>query len=379
MKRALLCAVATCVVTACLCQGRWVWEDVYNHIDTARGGEVLLRVANENFFKNDEYFGDYVEGYTLVGYMVQPSVVYYATDDVMIEAGVRLLEYGGQSRYDDVSPVWKVAWRFNPHFVLTMGCIPSGVEHDLSEAMWDEEYQLTAEPEIGAHLRGEGEWLSGEVWIDWQQFIKRYDTIPEKFTAGVSLDVHPSAVTSSWQYEMPVRLIVSHIGGQISDYEERLQSLLNASVEARLRRVYGETSFVREWRLAMRGLLFYAMAGADVRPFSSGAAFNPEASLRARWFDVGLQYFAARNYYAMYGNPLFMSLSNYKDDVYSVHRNMAIVEGNINWRAAGCARFTVGAKLYYDVDAAQAEYYYGFGIAVTPAWRLARNVFPLGR
>lgn len=367
------------VVTASLCQGRWVYGDVYNHIDTARGGELLLRVANESFFKNDEYFGDYVEGYTLVGYMLQPSLVYYPTEDLMLEVGARMLQYGGQSDYDDINPVWKVAWRFNPHFVLTMGCIPSGVEHDLHEAMWDEEYQLTAEPEIGAHLRGEGRWLSGEVWIDWQQFIKRYDTIPEKFTAGVSFDIHPSATDARWKYEMPIRIIVSHIGGQISDYEERLQSLMNMSVEARLRRMYSESSFIREWRMALRGLLFYTMAGADERPFANGAAFNPEVSMRARWFDVGVQYFAARNYYALYGCPLYMSLSNYKESVYNEHRNMAIAEGNINWQAAGCMRFSVGAKLYYDVDARQTEYYYGFALALSPMWRLARNLFTVER
>ena len=379
MKRYILTAVAASVVTASLCQGRFAFSDTYNYIDTTRAGEVLLRIVNEDFFKNDEYFGDYVEGYTLVGYMLQPSIVYYPAANLSLEVGARMLQYGGDDSYDKVAPVLTVQWRMNPHFTVAMGAIPGGMHHTLHEAMWDDEYQLIGMPEIGAHVRGEAAAISGEVWINWQQFIKRYDTIPEKFTAGIAFDYHPSQSGAGWKFEMPLRIIVSHIGGQISDYEERMQSLCNGSLEARLRRVYPDVSFVREWHAALRGLFFYTMAGADVRPFANGAAFNPEVGLDARWFDLTLSYFAARNYYSLYGNPLYMSLSNYKEDVYNVHRNMAIVEGNINWTITPAARFSVGGKGYYDPDAQQMEYYYGFNLVLTPTLRLLRNVYPVGR
>ena len=93
-------------------QSRSVFEGTAQAFDSTRNGQLLLNVVSQNFFRNDEYFGDYIEGYTLPGYTLEPSLVYYPTADFSLRAGISLVQYAGTEKYSRIVPVVAADWRF---------------------------------------------------------------------------------------------------------------------------------------------------------------------------------------------------------------------------------------------------------------------------
>ena len=61
--------------------------------------KLFLHIENKNFFKNNEYFNRLNEGYTLLGFVAQPSLVYSPGKTTRLEAGGSFLKYSGRSNF----------------------------------------------------------------------------------------------------------------------------------------------------------------------------------------------------------------------------------------------------------------------------------------
>lgn len=337
--------------------------------DTAcRGGDVLLRIVNQNFFKNNEYFGSFAEGYTLPGYQLQPTVAVLTNRNLSLEAGLSVLQYGGENRYSDIAPYLSVAWQATPHILLRMGNLDGAMAHHLPDAIFADERQITHLPEMGVQMRALTQKLRGEVWIDWQQFIRRGDTIPEKLTGGFSAAYNftPSAAL---QPKFEAAMLFSHIGGQISNYPERMQTHGNGLLKLSLNRCYAE-SYVSDWGVGVSAFFYKTFAGEGVLPFSSGWACSPAAWINAKHFDAELTYFRSHNFYALMGNPLFSCLADREPAHYQEDRSLLTAAANYHYAIAPCARFALGAKLYYDTQARHLDYLYALYLTLTPQIRL---------
>ena len=360
MRLLITTLLLLCFVAKATAQSNTVFTDLYTLKDDAQHKPLRVRATNINFFKNNEYFGNYVEGYTLLGYRLKPTLHYTVDSALTVEAGAELVQFGGTDKYHKVYPVLCATWRINPTFTLTMGSIKGSTYHDLPEAILDPERQLSSRPETGVQVEARHGSITGEVWLDWQSFIFKGDTIPERFMAGVGLTYEPES-RSAWQIRVPLRLTASHIGGQISDYAERMQSLANVSVAFDLthKGTNGSYGFEAE------GLYFYTMTGSGVRPFGRGWALHPKVKASYKLIDATAGLYHARNFFALHGNPLYMSLSDYNPRIYNRTRNMFTLEANLNHKINRQARFALNAKCYYDTGDSQLEYYYGFYLVIT--------------
>lgn len=314
-------------------------------------------------FQNNEYFTPQIEGYTLVGFVVRPTLGWQVHPKLALAAGLQALVYGGQDRAHHVWPTFSLVWDVTEHFNITMGTLPGVASHHLPEPVQEPEDQFTARPELGLQANIARPHLSGNLWVNWRQFIFLGDTIPEKFTAGVSLCFHPRGQRRV-AYEMPLYAVFDHIGGQISNYPERMQSLANLGLEPALRvRVDGR--FVRDVRVGLGAHLYHAMAGGDVRPFGDGRALRPAVTLRAKLFRAEVAYWAARNWYAPHGNFLFSSLSNYDTLSYTKRRSLLTAEAALCKNIARVARFTLQARAFFDTRDRHFDYAYGAAIALS--------------
>lgn len=370
MKHYIISIILTTFAATCCAQGRFAFEDTFHNIDTTQCKELHFRIVNQNFFKNDEYFGDFIEGYTLPGYKLQPSIFYNIASNVSIEVGAQMLQYGGTNKFDHIFPIVTAQWQINPTFSLTMGMIDGGIHHELPEAILDPETQLDGRPETGIQIKAHTSNFYGELFMNWQQFIKMGDTIPERFMAGLSIFYSNKNSDNQLYIDIPFHLTVSHIGGQISNYDDRMQSLANGSLALRFNKNINK--FVQNLFIETEGLFFYTMTGSDVRPFANGGAFYPKIGIISRLFDTTLGYYHAKDFFALHGNPLFMSLSNYKNDVYISRRQMITAEANLNHKISSSARFSIGAKCYFDTNESQLEYYYGFFLVLTPDFKILK-------
>lgn len=327
------------------------------------------------FFKNNEYFAPYIEGYTLIGYQLRPTVGWRLHPRIVLTGGLQAMMYGGLDNAHYVRPHFAVLWKANDWLSVQMGSLPGVASHPAHEAMQDPEGQITEKPELGIQLWVRRPKLNGSVWLNWRQFIFIGDTIPERFSAGASMLFAPTPQKTGASFEMPFALIFNHVGGQISDYPQRMQSLANVSVSPSLILRSDSWSFIQRLALSVHALGFHTMAGSDVRPFADGYALSPELSLTASYLQAALAFYHAHNYYAPHGNPLLSSLSNYDDDCYAKNRDMLTFSASFVKAIGKVARFSVDAKGYLDTDDSRLDYSYGMTMVLTPG--LARRHAPI--
>ena len=82
-------------------------------IDPEKKGELSVEFDNLSFFKDDEYTGSFMKGYTLPGLWLQAKAVYYPLEMLKLEAGVHLQRF------------WRIAIRIWLIRILRIGKVIS--------------------------------------------------------------------------------------------------------------------------------------------------------------------------------------------------------------------------------------------------------------
>jgi hypothetical protein len=67
----------------------------YKNTDEVKAGQLNFRFESLGFFQNNEYLGNFVDGYTLPGALIRPKLTYSPTDQLYIEVGGHLVKYSG--------------------------------------------------------------------------------------------------------------------------------------------------------------------------------------------------------------------------------------------------------------------------------------------
>ncbi len=337
-------------------QDTWLFENVVRDDHDTEDSFLGLnaKLDGQFFFKNNEYFAPAAEGYTLVGYTLRPVVIWHMNERISLHGGLHALRYGGENSTKKIYPFFATTWHINDSLNLRIGNLLGPASHGLPEALSDPEENYVSAPEFGAQLSFDIRNFRGHAWLNWRQFIHMGDTIPEKFTAGVHTNFH------SGKFYLPFGLLFNHIGGQISDYSEPMQSLLNAHLSPSI------FLFGYKFKACLHMMGFHTMAGKKVRPFERGWVLQPELSLRHEIFKLDVSWFRSHNFYAPQGNPLLMSVSNYKADVYERNRSLIIGKANLNVPIGEFTRFNLCLGAYYDTFATRFDYSYGFAMVVSP-------------
>ncbi len=332
---------------------------------TVHGSDLYFRLSNENFFKNNEYFGLFQEGYTLLGYKLRPTFIYLPIQNVSLEAGIEWMQYQGLNHISNLVPYVAATWNINRSWSVRMGSLDGMLHHNLPDQILNDERELINKPETGAQVRVKTDIFDGEIFINWHQFIKSGDTIPEKFMAGVLCEFYPLKKNSTFELIIPLQWTANHIGGQVSDYPMTVQSHTNGVLGLQFRRNYKEL-FVTNWEVGIKTLMFYTMNGQNVLPFKAGGALLPNASFVSKWFDVSLDYFHSRYFHAVEGNPIYSCISIATEDYYCKNRNLFSAQANLTYEICPCVRFSAGGRLFYDFDNEQLDYLYQFYLTITP-------------
>ena len=93
-------------------------ERVYRteyHIDTTKARQLSVELDNLSFFKDNEFQGPYVKGYSLPGLWVQPKLVYYPLKNIKVELGGHFLLYHGANKYPSMAYLDIADWKGNQY------------------------------------------------------------------------------------------------------------------------------------------------------------------------------------------------------------------------------------------------------------------------
>ena len=94
-------------------------------IDPERQGELLVELDNISFFKDNEFAGSVINGYSLPGLWLQPKGVFYPLKNIKLELGVHALIYSGAYKFPNYAYHDIAIWKGNSISVVRIFCLIS--------------------------------------------------------------------------------------------------------------------------------------------------------------------------------------------------------------------------------------------------------------
>ena len=293
--------------------------------------QLRLRFRNLNFFRNNEYKGELVKGYTLPGLWILPTVSYQPLRSLKIEAGAYMLRYWGESKYpnthygdlpgvnvDDTQsafhavPFFRVHYAPKPGVSLVLGDIYGQNNHGLIEPLYNKEMVMTSDPEAGVQLLWSTRRFNFDMWINWESFIFQGDNHQEEFTFGVSSRIKANDYPSgaNWaHFYIPLQLLYKHQGGEIntSATVRSVKTWLNAAAG------FGvdiKMPFRHFRKLNIEAdAAYYAQQKGDVFPFDNGYGLYGKMSADIGGFRLNAAYWQCHDFVSLMGDPLFGAVS----------------------------------------------------------------------
>lgn len=332
--RTFLLIVGT-VFTACLESHAQMDSLVYGvqkvGINPEQKGELRASIEAMPFVRDNEYKSELVKGYTLPGVWLDPTLSYQPLKNLKIEIGAHMLHFWGAKKYPNFNysklaswdgknvqngfhcvPIFRAHMQLTPQFNVIVGTLYGKSNHGLITPLYNEELNLSGDPETGVQFILDTRPVKLDAWINWESFIFNNDNHQESFSFGLSTRFRPSKSTARWQWYIPVQGVFQHRGGEVNYASEdrTIKTWLNAAAGVGVD-IPLDTKIRTKLNFEATGSYFGQQAG-NLLPFDKGYGFYGKASAQVWRMECSLGYWYCKDFVSIFGNPLFgaMSISN---------------------------------------------------------------------
>jgi hypothetical protein len=302
-----------------------------------------------SFFRNNEYFNPFREGYTLTGSHLRPLLVWNPVQGLLIRGGAFLELWSG---YDP-------GVRFRPHFSaelaltgstrLILGSLRGSDSHQMYDQHFDNEKIYTSFQEEGIQFTYKTSSISSDTWINWEEYILPGDNKREELTFGESFRFFAGGKESLLRLEIPLQLLVKHRGGQISNYELAVETHINLAGGGRL--IFGGNG-TEGGETGVEATLFLYNVNKTLPgiPFQNGKAMWLKADHTFGKISAAAGIWLSDNFYSPNGNTIYSSISEWRDDVHV--RNRSLLTGSVDYNKTwdtGIVSLHLGFDWYFDL------------------------------
>lgn len=297
------------------------------HVDSTKVGELSVELDNISFFKDNEFTGSVMKGYTLPGMWLQPKAVFYPLHNMKMELGMHALIYDGAYKYPNYAYQDIAEWKGGqyqkgfhllpffraqlalPHVNFVFGDIYGGDNHRLILPLYNPELNLTSDPEMGFQILFDATHWHLDSWVNWQSFIFNDDTHHEAFTFGLSSFYKLNDEESKVHTYFPLQITIQHRGGEQDTVStNRVQTLMNGSIGGGLTWNTGCQSF-KHVNLEAHLLGYYQQSGHKW-PLTKGWAWYTQATVDlGSYLRFRAGYFYGDNFISLFGIPYFGTVS----------------------------------------------------------------------
>lgn len=359
-------------------------------IDSAEVKELYLEVRAHSFFKNNEFLGEKVKGYTLLGFRMMPQFSLALSKRVRMEVGVNLLRFWGGEFYPCYSYLGISQWeseqyqkgvhilpvmraQFSPmdRLHIVFGTLYNLNNHWLSYPIFNNELNYTSDPENGVQVLYENKYYTSDVWLNWQSFIFENENQQEMFVFGYSSRTKLPTLFGRLDFSVPLFFLAQHRGGEINSSESKGVKTASNYGTGLIANVDVEKPWLNSVSLGMHYFGFLQNVGS-LYPFSNGWAVYPELTLSALDFKLHLAYWVSEDFITLLGSPHFGNMSAKKDDL--VFDKMDMFVARVEYCYLKSRYFSFG------VDGSYIRYfpYTGTFTDNTPLERGVSNSFSFG-
>jgi len=330
-------------------------------LDSTLENTISLRLENSNFLKNNEYFNDIIQGYTLIGWFANPKIIYYPTKNAKIEVGAHFLKYSGIDNFTRVLPILSFQYKINKSIDVIIGTLYGSTNHDMIEPVFRYESFFTDNIENGLQFLFNTKRYHGDLWINWQEFIFKGEDKQEIFTMGISNRFSISKKGNPHQFSVPLQILFVHQGGQINKTNKKLVTLNTNAVG--LNYTYNfSNSFFKSVGTEHHYLLYKDMSTQYQYQYILGYGAYSRLFMHAGNFHLHGSWWYGDHYISLRGHPIFQSKSTY----YTTHfeKQKALLTGRLMYEKEIVKGLDIGAgfELYFDLYNYYTDYWYMFNI-----------------
>lgn len=330
-----------------------------------------LSIYGSAFFDNKEFTGDIKKGYTLPGYFIQPRFVYKPTSKSSISGGIHTLYYAGADSTEKLVPVFTLQYSMTDNIDFIIGTIDSRQSHFLPEPLFKPERFFISQPETGVQFLAKTDRLKGDLWVNWERFIKEKSPFQEVFTVGFSgiYSINPFEKSSGFYF--PIHALAVHNGGQIDSSNLPVTTLANLGGGVG----YG---YYFEGKGLTLGVECQYLISKDASPqphyvYKSGSAISPKIFVKSPSINIEVGYWSASKFVNPRGEELFGSVSMVDSSLNQNSRD--IITSKLVYHKQIVKGFTAEFRfdLYYDCKASLSDYSYTFRMVFDEQFLLRRK------
>ncbi|MFY7908214.1 MAG: hypothetical protein ACOVO2_01615 [Emticicia sp.] len=301
-------------------------------------GKVQLSLNSLVYIKNNEYFNQTADGYTLIGYYLNPTVGYKIHKKVQIDAGVFVRKEYGYNGLREIEPTFTVQVKQNDWRFL-FGNIEGNINHRLIEPLMTFERVLAQPLEHGFQAKYQKKDVFFDGWLDWQQTTIAGSTNQERIWGGVSF-YSPSVSIKDIKLQALAQASVFHIGGQNIQSQLPVRTLINPAAGLRMRKDFGKNQSI---------LVDNYYVGYFEAPLQ-GTAYYLNSYWRSPKYQVGFSYWFGNFFNSPFGNDLMQSSSRKFNNVgyYENTRSLFIMRLVRDWEVSEKVKVSLRVEPYYD-------------------------------
>lgn len=314
---------------------------------------IYLSVSSLAFFKNNEYFGHFVDGYTLPGYCLSPELLYVAGTSTYMRAGIYYMQFAGLVRPYAIRPLFRIRHDISSFLDIIAGSLEGGLNHRLSEPLYGFDNYFFRQPEYGLQLLLHTAHISSDLWCNWRQFILWGDDFQEEFTVGNYSMLRLSDTAAAFRLSFPFQTLITHKGGQINNTDAKIESIFNLS-PGLIAEHYSTATKIK--RTGLFAAFCYYFNPFDSRAYHEGYAIYPQCYISTSMLDCRLGYWRAHNFFAPEGEALFSSVSSVHQRYNKRNRELVTTKISLSKYYRSGMRFGFRLETYYDIATHKLDY-----------------------
>lgn len=327
--------------------------------DSAHAKGLYLSFESLGFTKNNEYFNRIADGYTLFGFQTLPSLSFYPTEFIKVQAGVYLQRDFGALGYQEVMPTFQIQLK-QGDIRYIFGNLEGALNHQLIEPLYDFERIMYDRQETGlqALIEKEKFWL--DAWVNWETMLYRGDSAQEEVSGGLSMR-YDLIEKGKWKLSTPVQFKVYHQGGQIDRSEAPLTTLWNHALGLEAEYTLSEEKFFRKLQFSNYWVAYKDFSFEFQRPFTAGNAYYANLNLHTHKFDLMLSYWKGQDFLSYKGGLLYQSEStSFKRAPYlSPNRDLLIIRFIQNFEITPELGISLRIEPLIDLQTGKFEFSHG--------------------
>jgi len=335
-------------------------------------GSISVRVYNNNFVKNNEYFGPFTEGITYIGSILQPELNWALSSKFSLSTGWYFRQYYGHEGFEKSLPVIRASYRFKPGAQLIIGQLNGQLKHGYIEPLFNTDNYFSRNPEYGVQLLLDRKRTHVDFFMDWEKFLMPGDAHQEEIVGGLLASYQFNKYTNKQGLSAHLQSIIHHFGGQVDNSDAPLETRANVALGLDYS-FLPKLKFLNSITLVSFYIKALELSQTNTIPYKSGIGTQNTITFENKWVKLSSGWFHGEKFFAPMGDFLFQSVSQFNDGYTADKRDLITSKLLIEKQIMEGISLGIRFESYYDIQRKWHDFSYGLNMSVN-AELLKRNL-----